>query len=120
MNTDNNNHEPTTPVDYTQSNPYLMHESNISPPPPPEYYMHQRTGGMWRILIPIVILIFGLVLGVLVYPVANTLYNHSVSPSASPTPFVPFANPASQTQTTTPTIQVQTTPTITPQPKYTP
>src|SRR6266700_8027005 len=111
MNTNNDNHESTTPVDYTRSNPYLIHESNIPPPPPPEYYMHQRTGRVWKVFIPFVLLLFGLVLGVLVYPTINELYHHSVA--ANPTPFVPFANPASQTQTPTPTPQAQITPTPT-------
>ena len=113
MNTNNDNHESTTPVDYTRSNPYLIHESNIPPPPPPEYYMRQRTGKAWKVAIPVVLLLFGLVLGVLVYPTINELYHHSVA--ASPTPFVPFANPASQTHTPipTPTPQGQITPTAT-------
>jgi len=67
--------------------------------------MHQRTGRVWKVFIPFVLLLFGLVLGVLVYPTINELYHHSVA--ANPTPFVPFANPASQTRTPTPTAQVQ-------------
>jgi hypothetical protein len=100
MNTDSNNHESTTPVDYTQSNPYLMHESNIPPPPPPEWYMHQRTGKAWKVFIPFVLLLFGLMLGILVYPTINELYHRSVS--ASPTPFVPFALPPTKAQTPIP------------------
>ncbi len=84
MNTDNNNHEPTTPVDYTKSNPYLMHESNIPPPPPPEYYMHQKTGKAWKIAIPVVILLLGVTVDILMYPIINALYHPTVA--ASPTP----------------------------------
>jgi len=104
MSTHNNNHEPTSPVNYEQTtpNPYL-HDAYL-PPPPPEYYMHQRTGKAWRILIPFILLLFGLLLGILIYPAANALYHHTAA--ASPTPFVPFALPTSQVQgTTIPTTQ---------------
>jgi hypothetical protein len=97
MDTPNNDHEPTTPV---QSNPYLMHESSIPPPPPPEYYMHQKTGKVWKVAIPVVLLLLGVAVGILAYPVIGALYHPAVD--ASPTPFVPFANPASQTHTPTP------------------
>ena len=108
MNTDNNNHEPTTPVDYTKSNPYLMHESNIPPPPPPEYYMHQKTGKAWKIAIPVVILLLGVTVGILMYPIINALYHPTVA--ASPTPFIPFSLPP----TTVATLQHTPTPTKVP------
>src|SRR6266487_6224047 len=94
MNTNNDNHESTTPVDYTRSNPYLIHESNIPPPPPPEYYMHQRTGKAWKVAIPVVLLLFGVVVGVLAYPTINGMINPS-SLTSKPTPYVPFGIPAS-------------------------
>src|SRR6266567_8714341 len=110
-----NNREPTSKVNYehTTPNPYLPESSSIPPPPPPEWYMHQRTGKAWKIFIPFVLLLFGLTLGILFYPTVSALYNHSIS--ASPTPFVPFANPASQKQTPIPTLtpQSQITPTAT-------
>jgi len=96
MNTDNNNHEPTTPVNYT--NPYMMHESNIPPPPPPEYYMHQRTGKAWKVAIPFVLILFGLALGLLIYPMINALHHPTIA--SSPTPFVPFSLPPTKAQTT--------------------
>jgi hypothetical protein len=68
MSTHNNDYEPTSRVNYerTTPNPYL--HDNYLPPPPPEYYMHQRTGKVWKVLVPAVLLLFGVVVGVLAYP----------------------------------------------------
>ncbi len=73
--------------------------------------MHQRTGKAWKVAIPVVLLLLGATVGILAFPVIGALYHHAVD--ASPTSFVPFANPASQTRTPipTPTSQDQRTPT---------
>src|SRR5712692_8910666 len=90
-----NNYEPTSRVNYEQTtpNPYL-HDTYL-PPPPPEYYMHQRTGKAWKVAIPVVLLLFGVAVGVLAYPTLNGMINPSSSTSTSkPTPYVPFGMPA--------------------------
>ncbi len=88
-----NNYEPTNRVNYerTTPNPYL--NSSYLPPPPPEYYMQQRTGKVWKVLIPVVLLLFGVVVGILVYPVVNARLNPS-SDISKATPYVPFGLPA--------------------------
>src|SRR5216684_1056422 len=93
MNTHNNNYEPTSRVNYerTTPNPYL-HDTYL-PPPPPEYYMHQRTGKAWKVALPVVLLLIGIAIGVLAYPLMNSKINPSSSTS-KPTPFVPFGLPA--------------------------
>jgi len=90
MSTHNNNYEPTSRVNYehTTPNPYL-HDTYL-PPPPPEYYMHQRTGKAWKVLVPAVLLLFGVVVGVLAYPTVNSMINPTVDTS-KPTPYVPFS-----------------------------
>src|SRR6266567_4508388 len=60
---------------------------------PPEYYMHQRTGKAWKVAIPVVLLLFGVVVGVLAYPTINGMINPS-SLTSKPTPYVPFGMPA--------------------------
>ncbi len=93
MSTHNNNYEPTSRINYerTTPNPYL-HDTYL-PPPPPEYYMHQRTGKAWKVAIPVVLLLLGVAVGVLAYPLMNSKINPSSSTS-KPTPFVPFGMPA--------------------------
>src|SRR6266705_6576603 len=71
-------------------NPYT---TQLPPPPPPEWYMHQRTGKAWKMLIPIVMFLLGGVSGVLAYPVINAMYYHGNTVVASPTPFIPFVLP---------------------------
>ena len=92
MNT-HNNYEPTSRVNYerTTPNPYL-HDTYL-PPPPPEYYMHQRTGKAWKVALPMVLLLLGVVVGVLAYPTINGMINPS-SLTSKPTPYVPFGMPA--------------------------
>jgi len=92
MNT-HNNYEPTSRVNYerTTPNPYL-HDTYL-PPPPPEYYMHQRTGKAWKVAIPVVLLLLGVAVGILVYPVVNARLNPS-SDVLKATPYVPFGLPA--------------------------
>src|SRR5712692_7580885 len=94
MSTHNNNYEPTSRVNYerTTPNPYL-HDTYL-PPPPPEYYMHQRTGKAWKVLVPVVLLLLGVALGVLFYPELNGMVNPS-SLTSNPTPYVPFGMSAS-------------------------
>src|SRR6266852_216512 len=94
MSTHNNNYEPTSRVNYerTTPNPYL--QDTYLPPPPPEYYMHQRTGKAWKVAIPVVLLLLGVVVGVLAYPTINGMINPSSSTS-KPTPYAPFGMPTS-------------------------
>src|SRR6266699_5519406 len=91
----NNNYEPTSSVNYehTTPNPYL-HDTYLPPPPPAEYYMQQKTGKAWKIFIPVVLLLFGSIVGVLAYPVISSSYHNATT--AKPTAFVPFALPPSQ------------------------
>jgi hypothetical protein len=84
--------EPTQPGQYYHSG--TLPEIPIPPPPPsPEYNMHQRTGKIWKVTIPVVLLLFGVAVGILAYPVVNNRINPSSSTS-KPTPFVPFSMPA--------------------------
>src|SRR6266849_2446910 len=99
MSTHNSNYEPTSRVNYerTTPNPYL--NSSYLPPPPPEYYMHQRTGKAWKVAIPVVLLLLGVAVGVLAYPLVNARLNPSYDVS-KPTPYVPFSLPAVTSATT--------------------
>ncbi len=99
----NNNYEPTSRVNYehTTPNPYL-HDTHLPPPPPAEYYMQQKTGKAWKIFIPVVLLVFGLILGILFYPVISSSYHNATT--AKPTTFVPFALPPTKTAITPTTI----------------
>src|SRR5712692_1835909 len=99
----NNNYEPTSRVNYenyerTTPNPYL--NDTYLPPPPPEYYMHQRTGKAWKVLITVVLVLAGVAVGILAYPVVNARLNPS-SDVSKPTPYVPFGMPAVTPETTT-------------------
>jgi len=102
MNT-HNNYEPTKYGNYerTTPNPYL-HNPYLPPPPPPEYYMHQRNGKVWKISVPIFLILIGAVVGILVYPTINGMVNPSPITS-KPTPYVPFSMPA-VTAAATPTL----------------
>ena len=93
MSTHNSNYEPTSRVNYerTTPNPYL--NSSYLPPPPPEYYMHQRTGKAWKVAIPVVLLLLGVAVGILAYPLVNARLNPSSGVSKA-TPYVPFGLPA--------------------------
>jgi len=53
--------------------------------------MQQKTGKMWKVLIPTALILFGLIVGVLIYPVISTSY-HSPA-TEKPTAFVPFGLP---------------------------
>jgi hypothetical protein len=88
-----NNYEPTSRVNYerTTPNPYL-HDTYL-PPPPPEWYMHQRTGKAWKVLVPVVLLLLGVVVGILFYPDLSGMINPS-SLASKPTPYAPFGMPA--------------------------
>jgi hypothetical protein len=59
MSTHNNNYEPTSRVNYEQTtpNPYL--NGSYLPPPPPDHYMKQRTGKLWKIAIPVFLVLIG-------------------------------------------------------------
>src|SRR6266700_2211418 len=82
--------EPTKPGQYYHYDT-LNNIPTPPPPPPAEYYMQQKTGKLWKISIPVVLILFGLILGVLIYPVINTSY-HSPA-TEKPTVFVPFGLP---------------------------
>lgn len=99
MSMHNNNYEPTSRVNYEQTtpNPYL-HNSYL-PPPPPEFYMHQRTGKAWKVAIPVVLLLLGVAVGILAYPLVNARLNPS-SDVAKATPYVPFGLPAATPEPT--------------------
>jgi hypothetical protein len=92
---DNNQIEKTQAARPYNSDPYTV---PLPPPPPPDWYMHQRTGRAWKVFIPVVLLLGGLMLGILGYPAISAMYNHSLA--ASPTPFVPFALPPTPTALT--------------------
>ena len=84
--------EPTQPGAYYRSG--TLPEIPIPPPPPPsEYYMHQRTGKAWKVALPVVLLLLGVAIGVLAYPLMSSKINPSSVTSKS-TPFVPFSMPA--------------------------
>jgi hypothetical protein len=53
--------------------------------------MKQKTGKLWKMLIPVVLLLFGSILGILIYPVISSSYHNATT--AKPTTFVPFSLP---------------------------
>ena len=55
--------------------------------------MHQRTGKAWKVLVPAILLLLGVVVGVLAYPMISARLNPS-SLTSKPTPFIPFGMPA--------------------------
>ena len=90
MSTHNNNYEPTSRVNYEQTtpNPYLS--GSYPPPPPPDHYMKQRTGKLWKIAIPVFLVLIGSIIGILFYPVLTSVLYPSHVSTGKPTPYVPF------------------------------
>jgi hypothetical protein len=66
MSINNNNYERTSSVNYerTTPNPYL---NGSYLPPPPDHYTKQRTGKLWKIAIPV----FLVLIGSIIEPVKN-------------------------------------------------
>jgi len=111
MSINNNNYEPTSSVNYEQTtpNPYL--NGSYLPPPPPDHYTKQRTGKLWKIAIPVFLVLIGSIVGILFYPVLTSVLYPSHVSTEKPTPYVPFGIVSTPTfPIATPTKAPQTLP----------